>query len=113
MLRSFLAGVLVLAVLLGAHAQTGTKNYRRAVRQNRHKSGHYYRAAALKPTGAGKRQTEVSRGNYYLAPGMPLPQSDHRHVDSYMGDVPPRKHYAKKGAPVQPGANSTLSSSRK
>lgn len=112
MFRSFLTGALVLAVLLGAQAQTGTKSSRRTVRQNRHKSS-YYRAAALKSTGAGKRQLEVSRGNYYLAPGMPLPQSDHRHVDNYMGDVPPRKHYPKKGTVAPPSGNSTLSPARR
>ena len=111
MLRSFLAGALVLAVLFGAQAQTGTKNYKRTVRQTGRKKGKYYRAGTLKATGAGKRQLEVSRGGYYLAPGMPLPQTDHRHVDSYMGDVPPRKHYPKKGA--VPAGNSTLSPARK
>ncbi len=113
MFRSVLAGALLLAVLFSAHAQTGAKSYRRAVRQNRHKPGRYYRAGTLKSTGAGKRQAEVSRGNYYLAPGMPLPQSDHRHVESYMGDVPPRKHYAKKAAPALPSGNNTLSPARK
>lgn len=112
MLRFFLTGALVMATLLGAQAQAGTKNSRRTTRQNRHKAS-YYRAAALKPTGAGKRQMEVSRGNYYLAPGMPLPQSDHRHVDSYMGDVPPRKHYAKKGDVAPASGNNTLSPARK
>lgn len=113
MLRSFLAGALVLAVLFGAQAQTGTKNYKRSVRQTSRKKGKYYRAGTLKATGAGKRQMEVSRGDYYLAPGMPMPQTDHRHIDSYMGDVPARKHYAKKPAPGAPGSNSTLSPARK
>ncbi len=113
MFRSFFAGVLVLAVVLGAHAQTGSKNYKRTVRQASHKKGKYYRAGTLKATGAGKRKLEVSRGDYYLAPGMPLPQTDHRHIDSYMGDVPPRKHYAKKGASGAPSGNNTLSPARK
>ncbi|TPG65468.1 hypothetical protein [Hymenobacter nivis] len=113
MLRFFLAGALVLAVLFGAQAQTGTKNYKRSVRQANRKKGSYYRAGTLKATGAGKRKMEVSRGDYYLAPGMPMPQTDHRHIDSYMGDVPPRKHYAKKPAPGAPGGNSTLSPAKK
>ena len=111
MLRSFLAGTLVLAVLFGAQAQTGTKNYKHSVRQTSRKKGKYYRAGTLKATGAGKRKMEVSRGDYYLAPGMPMPQTDHRHIDSYMGDVPPRKHYPKKGTVLT--GNSTLIPARK
>lgn len=104
MFRTLLVLALSVAMLTDASAQTVTKATRRTGKKVTKQKAGYYKAAALKPTGAGKKRTKASDGDYYLAPGMAMQQTDYHHMDGPNGKAPVPKRY-----PIKPKTSTTLS----
>jgi hypothetical protein len=102
-LRSIFAVALGLFLLTDASAQAVNKTTRSTSKKARKPKAGYYKAAALKSTGAGKKHTKAADGDYYVAPGMAMQQTDYHHMDGPNGKAPIPKRY-----PIKPKTSTTL-----